>query len=171
MNVSYTEIILAGCILTLPFLYESSHVFRYHLKFFLYYAIVMVNSLLLIPLFVFRPGNVRNLLLASAWCHHISTLLGLRWVVRGREHLEKDRSCIIVSNHQSSLDILGMFDFWHVMDKCTVVAKKELFYAWPFGLGAWLAGLIFIPRMNTEQAKVVMTEAARNIKKDKSTYF
>ena len=62
MNASYTEIIFAGCILILPFLYESSHVFRYHLKFVLYYAIVMLNSVILIPLFCFRAGNVRNLL-------------------------------------------------------------------------------------------------------------
>jgi lysophosphatidate acyltransferase len=182
MNASYTEIILAGCILVLPFLYESSHVFRYHLKFLLYYGIVMLNSVILIPLFACRAGNVRNLLTASAWCHHISTLLGLRWIVRGREHLEKDQACIIVCNHQSSIDILGtcrrsrgpcsavvsgMFDIWPVMDKCTVVAKKELFYAWPFGIAAWLCGLIFIPRMNSDRARALMNQAAENIKKDK----
>ncbi|WP_407810170.1 1-acyl-sn-glycerol-3-phosphate acyltransferase, partial [Staphylococcus aureus] len=72
----------------------------------------MLNSVILIPLFACRAGNVRNLLTASAWCHHISTLLGLRWIVRGREHLEKDQACIIVCNHQSSIDILGMFDIW-----------------------------------------------------------
>jgi len=36
----------------------------------------------------------------------------------------KEQACIIVANHQSLLDILGMFDIWSVMDKCTVVAKK-----------------------------------------------
>ncbi|EEZ97656.1 1-acyl-sn-glycerol-3-phosphate acyltransferase alpha [Tribolium castaneum] len=167
MYASYSEILLAVCILILPFLYESSHVFRYHLKFMLYYTIVMINSVILIPVFAFKAKNVRNLLTASAFCHHISTLLGLRWVLRGREHLEKDQACIIVSNHQSSIDILGMFDVWPVMDKCTVVAKKELFYAWPFGLAAWLCGLIFIPRMNSDKARVLMNDAAEEIKKDK----
>jgi lysophosphatidate acyltransferase len=46
---------------------------------------------------------------ASTFCHHISTVLGLKWELRGREHLEKDQACIIVANHQSSLDILGMW--------------------------------------------------------------
>ena len=51
------------------------------------------------------------------------------------------------------------------MEKCTVVAKKELMYIWPFGLGAWLAGLIFIDRVNTEKARNTMNEAAEEIKK------
>lgn len=45
--------------------------------------------------------------LASSFCHHISTVLGLKWELRGKEHLEKEQACIIVANHQSSLDILG----------------------------------------------------------------
>lgn len=101
--------------------------------------------------------------LASSLCHHISTLLGLRWELRGREHLEKNRACIIVANHQSSLDILGMFDLWPVMDKCTVVAKKEIFYAWPVGLAAWLCGLIFIDRMNSEKARSALNTATKEI--------
>lgn len=62
MNASYTEIILAGSILMLPFLYESSPVFRYYLKFFVYYIVVSVNSCILIPVFCLKPGDVRNLL-------------------------------------------------------------------------------------------------------------
>jgi len=100
---------------------------------------------------------------ASSICHHINTLLGLRWELRGREHLEKNRACIIVANHQSSIDILGMFDLWPVMDKCTVIAKKEIFYVWPVGLGAWLCGLIFIDRMNSEKARSILNSATKEI--------
>ncbi|XP_067216144.1 1-acyl-sn-glycerol-3-phosphate acyltransferase alpha isoform X2 [Linepithema humile] len=105
--------------------------------------------------------------LASSLCHHVSPLLGLRWELRGREHLERDRACIIVANHQSSLDILGMFELWPVMDKCTVVAKKEIFYAWPVGLAAWLCGLIFIDRMNSQSARSVINDATQEIKTNK----
>ncbi|KAJ8680848.1 hypothetical protein QAD02_016635 [Eretmocerus hayati] len=162
------ELILVAFILILPFLYETSRTFRYYFKFFVYYAVVMLNAVILIPLMAFRPKNVKNLLLASSLCHHISTLLGIRWQVRGREHLEKERACIIVANHQSSLDILGMFDLWPIMDKCTVVAKKEIFYAWPFGLAAWLCGLIFIDRMNSEKARSVINTAVENLKENKT---
>lgn len=64
----------------------------------------------------------------------------------------------------------GMFDFWHIMDKCTVVAKKELLYAWPFGLAAWLTGLIFIDRVHPEEAHKAMNLAAEDIKKKKVMY-
>lgn len=53
-----------------------------------------------------------------------------------------------------------MFDIWPVMNKCTVVAKRELFYAWPFGLAAWLSGLIFIDRMHTDKARNSLYDAA-----------
>ncbi|XP_033327816.1 1-Acylglycerol-3-phosphate O-acyltransferase 1 isoform X2 [Megalopta genalis] len=113
--------------------------------------------------------SVRSLTisLASSVCSCLTNFLGVRWELRGREHLEQDRACIIVSNHQSSLDIMGLFQIWPVMVKCTVIAKKELFYAWPFGLAAWLCGLIFIDRMNSEKARMVMNTATSHIKDNK----
>lgn len=48
------------------------------------------------------------------------------------------------------------------MDRCTQVAKKSLFYTWPFGLACWLWGTIFIDRVNAEEAqqKINSTEHA-----------
>ncbi|XP_033226916.1 1-acyl-sn-glycerol-3-phosphate acyltransferase alpha [Belonocnema kinseyi] len=167
MAPSCFEVILVASILVLPFLYETSRTFRYYFKFLVYYGVVMVNALLLTPYFCFRPYNVRNLVVASSWCRHVNSLLGLRWELRGREHLEKEQACVIVANHQSSMDILGMFEIWPVMDKCTVIAKKEIFYVWPFGLAAWLCGLIFIDRINSDKARTVINEATQDIKDKK----
>lgn len=126
---------------------------------------------------------------ASYLCAPITTLLGLRWTIRNTDYLKKDQACIVVSNHQSSLDILGkfggfsflmetdigcfcigMFQFWHIMDKCTVIAKKELMYCGPFGLGSWLCGLVFIPRFRSDLAKQIMFEASKKITREKVTY-
>lgn len=60
-----------------------------------------------------------------------------------------------------------MFELWPVMNKCTVVAKKELFFAWPFGLAAWLCGLIFIKRMNSEASREHLNKASNDIKNKK----
>lgn len=60
-----------------------------------------------------------------------------------------------------------MFDIWPVMNKCTVVAKREIFYAWPFGLAAWLCGLIFIDRMQSDKARNSLYSATDIIKKKK----
>ncbi|XP_043475201.1 1-acyl-sn-glycerol-3-phosphate acyltransferase alpha [Leptopilina heterotoma] len=167
MAPSCFEVILVAFILVLPFLYETSRTFRYYFKFSVYYGSVMFNSVLLIPFFCFRAFNVRNLVVASSFCHYASYILGLRWELRGRENLEKEQACIIVANHQSSLDILGMFDIWPVMDKCTVIAKKEIIYAWPFGIAAWLSGLIFIDRINSEKARSVINSSIKTIKENK----
>lgn len=61
MSASYAEITLAGCILILPFLYESSHIFRFYLKFFLYYFLVSCVALVVIPYYCFKAKDVRNL--------------------------------------------------------------------------------------------------------------
>jgi len=62
MAPSCFEVILVGFILVLPFLYETSRTFRYYFKFLIYYGIVMMNAVLLIPVFSLRPGNVKNFL-------------------------------------------------------------------------------------------------------------
>ncbi|KAL3277029.1 hypothetical protein HHI36_012391 [Cryptolaemus montrouzieri] len=99
---------------------------------------------------------------------YINPVIGINWVFRNEQYISEDRSFIVVSNHQSIFDILGQFMLWPVMRKCTVIVKKELFYFWPFGLAAWLAGLIFIPRTNPEKAKAIMAEAGEKIKKEKT---
>lgn len=45
-----------------------------------------------------------------------------------------------------------MFNIWHVADKVAAIARKEIFYVWPFGLAAYLAGVVFIDRNNSKDA-------------------
>lgn len=52
------------------------------------------------------------------------------------------------------------------MNKTTVVAKRELLYVWPFGICAWLCGLVFIDRYAADRAKVTMSSAMEKLKKD-----
>lgn len=80
--------------------------------------------------------------------------------------LQEDSSCIIISNHQHSLDVLGMFQFWHLPDKMTVVAKRMLQYVGPFGLAAWLCNLMFIDRERGDQSRQKMTVAMGELKKN-----
>ena len=48
--------------------------------------------------------------------------------------------------------VTGMFNIWHVADKISAIARKELFYVWPFGLSAYLAGVVFIYRNKSKDA-------------------
>uniref|UniRef100_A0A182R6B4 1-acyl-sn-glycerol-3-phosphate acyltransferase n=1 Tax=Anopheles funestus TaxID=62324 RepID=A0A182R6B4_ANOFN len=168
MISNYAELFLICAIILMPIFYETSSRFRYYFKFVVYYGVVILNSFILIPVFLFRPCDVRNLILASKLCRLASPIISMKWEVRGAEHMSADRAMVMVANHQSSLDILGMFDFWHIMDKCTVIAKRELFFAWPFGLAAWLSGLIFIDRRHAQRAQTAMNESAKMLIKKRT---
>lgn len=59
---------------------------------------------------------------------------------------------------------------WPMFYKITAIAKKELFYAMPFGLTAWLCGTRFIDRRNPDKAKSSMNAALAYVK-EKSVSF
>lgn len=48
-------------IFLLPIFYEGSPVFRYHFKIVMYYVLLSIQSLILIPIFVIRGRTVENL--------------------------------------------------------------------------------------------------------------
>lgn len=75
--------------------------------------------------------------------------------------MQEKSSCIIISNHQHSLDILGMFQNWP--DHMTVVAKRGLLFAGPFGLAAWLCKLMFIDRRQGNTSRQMMAAAMREL--------
>jgi 1-acyl-sn-glycerol-3-phosphate acyltransferase len=55
--------------------------------------------------------------------------------------------------------------------KCSPLAKKEIFYAWPFGLGVWLAGITFIDRLHPERARGTINQLVDQIKNDQVCSF
>ena len=46
-------------------------------------------------------------------------------------------------------------------DRCTVLAKRELLFFGPFGLAAWLSGIVFVDRLNREKACNTMDMIAK----------
>lgn len=48
---------------------------------------------------------------------------------------------------------------------CTPLAKKELFYTWPFGFAIWLCGITFIDRLNPDRARGTIEKLAEKINK------
>lgn len=54
------------------------------------------------------------------------------------------------------------------MNRTTVVAKRELLFVGPFGIAAYLSGLIFIDRLNREKSMNTLNEAMEQLKKNKT---
>ncbi|XP_065344703.1 1-acyl-sn-glycerol-3-phosphate acyltransferase alpha-like [Cloeon dipterum] len=144
-----------------------NHWFRFNWRTLVFYVYVSFCSLLAIPFFaIFNPGDCINSKRISYFLRLASYLVGIKWEVRGLETLGQRRGCVAVANHQSSFDVLGMFWFWPWSYRIAAVAKKEIFYAWPFGLAAWLAGVVFIDRINSERARGQLAHGARLMAKD-----
>ncbi|XP_058678551.1 1-acyl-sn-glycerol-3-phosphate acyltransferase alpha-like isoform X1 [Ammospiza caudacuta] len=92
---------------------------------------------------------------------HVKRLYGIRMHVRGAQHFPPRQPYVVVSNHQSSLDLLGMMEV--LPDRCVPIAKRELLYMGAVGVVCWLGGIIFIDRKRTHDAISVMAEAAHTM--------
>ena len=50
------------------------------------------------------------------------------------------------------------------MGKVSVIAKREILYSGPFGLAAWLCGLIFINKRDVTESRELMRVAMEKLK-------
>uniref|UniRef100_A0A1A8K6X1 1-acyl-sn-glycerol-3-phosphate acyltransferase n=4 Tax=Nothobranchius TaxID=28779 RepID=A0A1A8K6X1_NOTKU len=150
-------------LLLLPLLMWTSSTFVFYFKKFFYVAWMMVLALVGIPFCLLKSGgrDIENMRVIRFMVRHVKYLLGLRIEVSGWEHLQTEGPYVIISNHQSSLDVLGLMEI--LPDRCTTIAKKELVYAGTVGLICWLGGIVFINRKKTSDAKSVMAEAAKTM--------
>ncbi|CAH0722445.1 unnamed protein product, partial [Brenthis ino] len=125
---------------------------KFYSNFFIFYFYGSLLASLVWPLFLFRPRNVDNAEFGAWLIKPVTKILNIKWHLRNGEILSKKEGAVIVSNHQSSLDVLGLFNIWDNIGKLAPIAKKEVFYVWPFGLAAYLAGVVFINRNNAKGA-------------------
>ncbi|XP_060923791.1 1-acyl-sn-glycerol-3-phosphate acyltransferase beta [Limanda limanda] len=153
-------------LLLVPLLMWTSSTFVFCFKKCFYVAWMNVLGLVAIPLCILKSGgrDVENMRIIRVLVRHVKYFLGLRYEVSGLEHLQTEGPYVIIANHQSSLDVLGLMEI--LPDRCTMIAKKELMYVGPVGFVCWLGGIVFINRRRTSDARSVMAEAARTMMDD-----
>jgi len=128
------------------FLFYTSTKFNFIIKFAYLYVAYMAMAGIIAIICLPRPRRPENGVLAAKIMRYFNYLVGIEWVLDGVERLEVDSGAVIVINHQSSIDLLALMELWPVLKKAAPVAKKSLLYCGPFGLAAWLVGVIFIDR-------------------------
>lgn len=138
------------------------------MKFFIFAFLALCAATVFIPVMLLKPKDYRNGLFAAWGARQVSKLLNLSWHMRGKEHIVQDTGCVLLINHQSALDLLVLAEIWPIMKRCTVISKREIFYAWPFGLACWLWGTIFIDRLNVEKAQKTINSTADIIKNNRA---
>lgn len=65
--------------------------------------------------------NQRIFRLCAKVLKHIAPILGLKYELRGGEHLAKKESFVVVLNHQSSIDAIGK-------SRCTALSSYDFNY-------------------------------------------
>jgi 1-acyl-sn-glycerol-3-phosphate acyltransferase len=95
------------------------------------------------------------------WSKMILMAANIRAEVSGRENIKPGASYIVISNHQSHLDIPLLV--YNLPLRLTFLAKKELFKIPFFGWGMQAAGILKIDRSNKSKAIQTLKDAERII--------
>ncbi|XP_055545295.1 1-acyl-sn-glycerol-3-phosphate acyltransferase beta-like [Wyeomyia smithii] len=126
--------------------------FKYYAKYGMIYFATQAFATLLTPISLLRPRNPINARIIATTVAHASTLLPITWELRNARILKETKGAVVMANHQSSMDILGMMVLWGTMRDVISIAKKEMLFIIPFGPAVWLAGVTFINRKNRSSA-------------------
>lgn len=142
--------------------------FRYRAKFAIFGIASLLFTLICLPLMFFNIRSWKNALI-PAWLLRQTNhkVLGIKFEVRGKENIVQDSGCIVLINHQSMLDLGVLAELWPVLERCVVIAKKEILYFGLFGIAAWLWGTIFINRRNVEESRNSINSTSRYIRESK----
>ncbi|KAH0630362.1 hypothetical protein JD844_013318 [Phrynosoma platyrhinos] len=156
-------------------LYRYSNIFRYYFRIHYLNGWMFLCSIVLVPVVALRGRNVANMrkfhivfisffrILRFAMLP-LKYILGIKIKVQGAAHLNLKGPYVIVANHQSNVDFLGMFQI--LPDRCTFLVKKEILYYFTVGIVTWLSGFIFIDRKKKDAAIKIMSAAADSIVRD-----
>lgn len=118
----------------------------YLLKFIYLYSAYIAVSFLLCVLSLPHPRDPKNGVRAAGILKYIHSLVPLSFEIQGQDLLKCPTAAVVVINHQSSIDLMSLFEIWPLLEHAGPIAKRELLYIQPFGLACWLCGAEFINR-------------------------
>ncbi len=121
----------------------------------------VLASLAVLVSFFSKTGNSVHRV-GQWWGRSILWVSGIKFQVRGMEHIDPSRSAIYMSNHQSNYDIPVFFSALPIQFRW--LAKAELFKIPIFGWGMRGAGYISIDRSNSKSAIKSLKKAAASIR-------
>ncbi|GAB1286111.1 1-acyl-sn-glycerol-3-phosphate acyltransferase beta [Apodemus speciosus] len=149
---------LTAALLLLLLLVQLSRTARFYAKVGLYCVLCVSCSAAASIVCLLRNGGrtVDNMSIISRFVRSFKYLYGLRFEVSGQKKLEVDGPCVIISNHQSILDMMGLMEI--LPKRCVQIAKRELMFTGPVGLIMYLGGVYFINRQQARTAMSVMAD-------------
>ncbi|XP_020641310.3 1-acyl-sn-glycerol-3-phosphate acyltransferase alpha [Pogona vitticeps] len=157
--------LLAVLLIGVSLLYQWSTTFNFYCKMALFHGWIILMATVLSPVVAVINGrNVENMKVLRLCIKPLKYFCGIKITVKGSENLNIKEPYVIVSNHQSCIDLLGMAEV--IPDGCVTIAKKELLYLGPIGWAVWICGLIFIDRKKKREAMATMDGIAETMRQD-----
>ena len=128
----------------------------------LIYLYTVVMGALSLVVSLRDPGGKRQHWCAQVWSRMIVRTVSARVRVCGLEKIERERSYVFLSSHQSYMDIPVMLGYLPV--QLRIAAKKELFRLPFLGWHLRRAGHIAIDRRSTAEAVAALQQAAEGLR-------
>lgn len=108
--------------------------------------------------------------------------MGIKIKVEGAEDINENENFVIIMNHQSLIDVLGIFKTFQqrfcskikflvmakliiVLGNLSAVVKKELIYIPPLAIAIYLCDGIFLDRYRRESSIKSLTQLSANLNK------
>jgi 1-acyl-sn-glycerol-3-phosphate acyltransferase len=126
---------------------------------------IVIGPVIILILFVpylDRGARFTYRYLALLWAWINITSSGVRVNVVGKEKVDRKKSYIVMSNHQSNFDVLALAT--RLPLQLRWVAKRELMQVPIFGFAIKRMGMIIIDRKDPEKARESMKAADEKIK-------
>lgn len=150
-------------------------IYPVYLPLFYIFIIVTTSVFGLFAIIIsFIPGldpkaNFSYKVNARSWAWMNLAITGTRVKVKGKENIERKRSYIVMSNHQSH------FDVWALISRLPLqlrfVMKMELRKIPIFGLGCERLGMIYVNRLDSDKSHKSIEEARKKVEAGVSVLF
>ena len=129
-------------------------------------AVVGINTFISATLVIFggifNPYSRFNNAVTRTWARIIVFFLGAKLTIEGLENIQKDHSYVVVSNHQSQIDIPILVAA--LPSNLRIIAKKELFKIPFLGWGMKAVGMLEIDRSNHKQSIETLKKAEKIVR-------
>ena len=133
---------------------------------FIFYPMVLIYFLISLS---FDSDRKHVHPVISAWAKSILTVYPMMRVrIEGADHIQNDRTYVLVANHQSVADIIAVL---HLSHPFKFIAKHDLFWIPFFGWSLLAAGYIPLIRGNHESGKVAALRARGFLERGVSVLF
>tara|TARA_Y100001970_G_scaffold124890_2_gene154647 strand:+ start:7976 stop:8653 length:678 start_codon:yes stop_codon:yes gene_type:complete len=138
---------------------------RYILLIFNILIFTSFFSILIIIVGLFDKTKKQTGYLAHLWAKLILKFSNISYSIKGLDKVLNDKQYVIISNHQSAIDILVTFA--SIPNPIAFFTKKELFLIPIFGWAMKAAGMISVNRNNKNKSKSSVDEALLKINNTK----